>query len=260
MMNVPIVPDLGNQQVLARIKQINDAGKKSGANPSEFKLVGDQSLVTMTNVEDPNSNLDKIPQFSALVPIAKTYACSFSGAPGPTNGPNFTSADILKPSGACQNKTPLDCALTANPKPAVVFIDVGRNDLATNPQTKQANVPLDQFQANLTNAVNAAAGQGVIPVLVTITGAANPADEPRVAQYNTVIFQVADGAKVPLFNVYAVRKDNPATINPANGTLSDPGQGKRADYSPQGLAFGINDSDLHLLELLNSLKSAVPLQ
>src|SRR5262249_25857392 len=117
-----------------------------------------------------------------------------------------------------------------------------------------------QLKANLTNAINKAAGQGTIPVLVTIVGAASPADDPQVSPYNNAILEVAQTENVPLFNLYAVRKDNPATVNPANGTLSDPGPGKRADFSPAGLAFGLNDANLHLLELLAALKNTVPLQ
>jgi hypothetical protein len=184
--------------------------------------------------------------------VIKFFAAGIKNATGPTTNPGYTSLAILSPTkagGPCQNKSALDCALDA--KPSVVFIDVGRADIA-------ANIPLDQFRTNLTNAVNAAAARGVIPVLVTITGAANPADEPKVNQYNNVIYEVAKTANVPLFNVYPLRRDNPAYVNPANGELTD-NPGNAVDLSPAGLQFGVNAAALHMLELLAALKGIVPL-
>ena len=59
--------------------------------------------------------------------------------------------------------------------------------------------------------------------------------------------------------VYGIRKDNPNLVNPADGKLIDPGDGKRADFSNQGLNFGLNVANLRLLQLLNTLKTNVPL-
>jgi hypothetical protein len=246
-MNMPIVPDLNNPAVQGKIKQIYAAGQQNGNIPQEFRLVGDGTLRAAKNIADPNSNLAQT--FAQFVPIAQYFAPGISAADGPTTG-NFRSADILannKGTGACQGKSPLNCALDA--KPVVVFISVGRGDMA-------AKVPLDQFRANLTQAINDAAGRGVIPVLVTITG--TPAQDPQVQEYNNVIGEVAQAENIPLFNVYAARKDNPARIGP-NGLLSAPPAGKEADFSPEGLNAGQNFINIQLLELLGNFKAVLGL-
>ncbi len=242
--------NVGDPAVQARIKQIHDVGVKQGVVSGLFRIVGDTTLVGISGADDPKANLD---QYKAQYdPIIQFFGAGIKAATDPTANGGFTSADILNPAkgaGPCQGKSPLTCALDA--KPALVVIEVGRNDIA-------AKLPLNQFTANLTNAVNDAANRGTIPILVTITGAANPADEPNVAVYNTAIYTVAKAANIPLYNIYRVRADNPALINPANGTLTT-SPNKWIDLSPAGLQFGVNVAALHTLELLDALKGTVPL-
>jgi hypothetical protein len=249
LLNVPI-SNLNDGGVQNQIRQIHNNGKQQGVVVGDFMLVGDTTLAGIGGVDDQNANLDQLkPQ---LDPIIQLFDPGIKGIGRPTARGNFTSANILNPaSGAneCQGKAPLICALDA--KPATVFINVGRNDIA-------ANLPLDQFRANLANAVNAAAGRGVIPVLVTITGAADPANEPKVAQYNNVIYEVAQATNSPLFNIYALRKENPALISSANGDLTN-SPNNVIDFSQAGLQFGTNVAALRQLEFLNALKSTVPL-
>jgi lysophospholipase L1-like esterase len=248
-MNVPVLPDLNDPAVQANIRKINEAGKANSVAPGNFGLVGDATLTGVGGADDPAANLAEFkPQ---LDPVIQFFAAGIKGAKTPSDQAGFSSADILNPgkgTGKCQGKSPLDCALDA--KPAIVIISVGRNDVAHK-------VPLDQYRNNLNAAVNAAAGRGAIPILVTITGAPNPADEPLLAQYNNVIYEVAKAANIPLFNLYAIRKDNPALVNPANGQLTS--ANGPLNLSPEGLQFGVNVAVLRTLQLLDSLKAAVPL-
>jgi hypothetical protein len=249
MLSVPF-SNLSDGAVQNTIRQIHAAGQQQGVLANEFRIVGDPTLSGISGADDPNANLD---QYKAEYdPIIQFFKPSFRAATGPTVSAGFSSADILNPArggGPCQGKSPLDCALDA--KPATLFIAVGRFDI-------KGKIPLDQFRNNLTTAVNAAAGRGVIPILVTITGAQNPADEPLVNQYNNVIYEVAKAANVALYNVYAVRRDNPAYINPADGSLTgDPT--RPTDLSSRGLRQGVNAATLHMLEMLQGLKGIVPL-
>jgi lysophospholipase L1-like esterase len=242
--------NVSDQAVQATVRQIRAVGKAQGAAPGNFRIVGDATLVGIGGVDDPKANLGQYK--AAFEPMIQFFAAGIKAATGPTARAGFTSADILNPArgtGPCQKKSPLECALEA--KPALVFIDVGRSDIT-------AKVPLDQFRNNLMTAVTAAVRQGTIPILVTITGAANPADEPKVAQYNDMIYDLAKAANVPLFNIYRIRGDDPTLINPENGELTS-GQDKRIDLSPAGLKFGANVATLHMLELLSGLKAIVPL-
>jgi hypothetical protein len=249
LLNVPI-SDLNDPAIQNRIRGIHNNGKQQGVVPGNFRLVGQPTLLIIGGADAPNANLDQFkPQFD---PIIQFFAPGIKSVQTPTVNGGFTSADILNPgkgTGACQGKSPLDCALDS--KPATVFIDVGRAD-------ERANLPLDQFRTNLTNAANAAMQRGAIPVLVTITGGANPQEEQKVAQYNNVIYEVAKAQNIPLFNIYAIRKDNPALVNPANGQLTQ-APGNVVNLSPEGLQIGENVAALRMLEFLTALKGIVPL-
>ena len=232
----------------ALIKQIHDLGKTKGVVSGNFRIVGDTTLTGISRADDSKANLD---QYKAQFdPVIKFFAAGIKVANGPTTKDGFTSADILDATkGACQKKSPLNCALDT--KPAVVFIVVGHNDIA-------AKIPLAQLSTNLTKAVSAAEAVGTIPVLVTITGAPKGANEAQVAQYNQMIYNVAKATQIPLFNLYRVRGENPALIDPATGRLTDRSD-KQLDLSPKGLQFGVNVIALHMLDLLSALENAVPL-
>jgi len=247
-MNMPIEANLNDPGVQGKIKQIFGAGQQAGVVPQNFRLVGDTSLRGVANLAAANSNLAQaFPQFD---PIARYFKPGIDSANQPSTG-NFSASDIVnndKGTGPCQGKSPLNCALES--KPVVVFISVGRVDAAQK-------IALDQFQTNLTTAVNTAASQGVIPVLVTITGKDN--QDAEIAPYNAVILQVAQAQQVPLFNAYAARKDDLARIG-GNGLPSNPAKGKEGDFSPDGLKSGENFLDINLLQLLNDLKNVLGLQ
>jgi len=242
------VPDINNGAIKGNVQNIYNTGKQNGVNPADFRVAGDSTLAGAVNLADPNSNLGTA--FPDLVPAVQFFAPGIGAAAGPTGNDGFTSDALVHGSIECNGpKSPINCAL--DPKPATLFITVGRADVANN-------VPLDQFQANLQEAVSTAISRGTIPILVTIVGV--PGDqEPRLAQYNTVIFNVANDAHIPLLNLYGIRKDNPNLVNPGDGKLTDPGDGKRADFSNEGLNFGLNVANLRLIQTLNRLKSAVPL-
>lgn len=225
-------------------------GKQQGVKPGDFRVLGDSTLIGISGLTDPKANLDK---FKAQdEPVIQFFAAGLKGVNAQGMDSKYTSADILNPAkgtGQCKNKSPLGCALDA--KPAIVLIDVGRNDIA-------AKIPLNQFSASLTSAVNAAIKRGLIPVLVTAVGVANPADAPQLTLYNTAIYNVAKTANIPLFNLYAIRAEYPALINPTIAELTA-GPKKVTDLSPAGLQFGVNVATLHTLELLSALKNTIPL-
>jgi hypothetical protein len=249
LFNVPVLPDLNADPVKNNIKNINNTGKQNGVNPQEFRAAGDSTLAGAVNINDPASNLAAT--FPDHVDAAQFFTSGFAAAAGPSANDSFTSDALVHGSIDCngQATSPIGCALSA--KPATLLISVGRADVASN-------VPTETFKANLTEAVNASMSAGTIPILVTIVGV--PGDqEPKLAEYNTVIYNVANEMNVPLFNLYAIRKDNPNLVNPANGKLTDPGEGQRANFAPEGLNFGLNVANLRLLQLLDALKDVVPL-
>jgi len=236
-----------------KIKQIYATGQANGVVNGSFKLAGDGTLKGIPSVVDPASNLNQF--FPDLDPVKTYFTTGFSDSGfGPTATGDMTSHDLLTPGKAgapCPaDQSPLTCALSA--KPAIVFISVGRGDI-------DQNVPVDQFRQNIQDAVDAAIAQGTIPVLVTIVGENTPEKNATLSDFNIAIRDVAAGANIPLLNLYGVRKDNPALID-GNGRLTDPGDGNRADFSPDRLqTAGLNVASVRVLDTLKALKDAIPL-
>jgi hypothetical protein len=235
MKTVPVKPNLTDPQLLNKVKQIHARSKAPGRQivQNEFSIVGDPTLLGISDVNQPGMNLD---QFApVLQPIVTYFAPAF-----PKVGPTFA---------ACQNPPPksaLQCALDA--KATIAFVSMGGPALA-------ANTPLPQFVTDLTNAVKGLDNDGIIPILVTVPG---PVGDPRVNQYNNAILQVSEAENVPLFNVYAIGANNPTLMN--GPQLKDPGPGQRAVFTAAALGqFGVNVANLNLLEILNDLKTAVPI-
>jgi len=248
MLSLPYF-NLDDAAVQANIQQIHGLGKSQGVKDNEFRLVGDQTLVVVNGLDNAKTNLD---QYKAQFdPIVQFFLPGIKLSTGPIANVKVTAGELLTPlkGGPCNGKSALDCALDA--KPAAIFIDVGRNDI-------NANVPIQQFTANLNKAVDTASKRGTIPILVDVVGAQNPAHEPLVVQYDLAIVAVANANHVPFFNLYRIRADSPAAVNQANGELTA-SPVKWADLSAAGLKFGANVAILHCLELLSALKTVVPL-
>ncbi len=98
----------------------------------------------------------------------------------------------------------------------------------------------------------------MIPVLITIPGVENPADEPKLAAYNTIIYNVAKVSNVPLLNLYRSLREgnaNPPLI--VNGVLSTGGTAPGSNFTAEGLKFGVNVANRDLLRTLEQLKKTV---
>ncbi len=156
---------------------------------------------------------------------------------------------VVQVQQTCGEQTALTCPQAANG--AIVFLDLGA-------KYKAENKPLDQASAELKATVQNLNNAGFIVVLVTIPG---PINDPKVIEYNTIIYQVAEAEKAPLFNLYKIGVDKPNLVQ--NGVLTDPGPGKRAEFvatagAPNPLdQFGVNVATLNTLQLLDELEKIV---
>ncbi|MBX3063286.1 MAG: SH3 domain-containing protein [Anaerolineae bacterium] len=231
--NVDLITDLNNPNVQARVTDIFNRGKQNGIVAADFSLIGDGTLNFAGDLNQPGTDLADYT--NELTPALQYFA----------NG--FFNVGTRVQTCVNNNLQPFDCANSANA--AVAFVDVGRRYL-------NGGAPLDQFQNELTSLVNQLADRGIIPVLVTIAG---PINDPTVAQYNTVIYNVANDQDLPLFNIYRIGHDNPALINGGTLTTPDPnstGFGSQ-NFSGSGLQYGANNANLWLLRLLNQIKGNV---
>jgi hypothetical protein len=164
-----------------------------------------------------------------------------------SNG-NWTISDLLD----AANNTD-DCATLPNPvacgllfqQPTVAILLVGRNDVLNG-------TPPEDFARALNEIAQGLAGQGVIPVLVTI-----PGDPAMVDQYNQAIALVAERNSFPLWNLW-----RGIPTNQVNGdlTLTSPGGGQNALLTTDNLNnFGTVQRNYQLLLVLNRLRQNVPI-
>jgi hypothetical protein len=159
-----------------KITEIVAIGKPKGVNYNEFMIIGDETLMGITDIGNPQQNLD---QFQAqLDPIIQRFASAFPNLQGRRN--------------SCQNQDPVSCVVSNNT--GIVFISTGSAFL-------QGQISIEDYRTVLTNTVTGLAQNGIIPVLVTVPG---PIDDENVLRVNDVIYQVSQEQRIPLMNLYTI--------------------------------------------------------
>ena len=252
-LKLPIVPVLASDPaLLANLQAINAKARAAQLPPGAFVVVGDVTLAQLKVLQPAQLKLDKADEL--LRQTATLFAASFQAmaAPLPYMEATLNAAGLLDPAkgtAACAGKAPLTCALDTA-KPSIVLISIGSVDVAQN-------TPPDAFQAALTQAVQLVISRNAIPVLVTIPGTANPADEPKLAAYNTAIYNVAKAANVPLFNLYRTTHENVTPPLITNGVLTTGGTDPGNNFTPEGLKFGVNFVNHDVLRLLNEFEKTL---
>ncbi len=227
---VPLLPNLNDRALFGNVAQIAQTGKTLNPslprNANDFAIYGDNSLLGAGALSSPTLNLA---DFGAeLQPVVDRFAEAF-----PNISPRF---------GACQGRPAWDCASEQNV--SIVFYGAGQ-------QALNFGVPLEQFTAELNNAVDQFAARGIVPVLLTLPGSIG---DLTVAQYNTVIYNVAQVKNVPLLNLYQLGALNPSLISGANFTAAP----DSADFTaPNPDQFGTVAANIALLRVLNALSGAV---
>jgi len=249
---IPLVPNLGGQRdVLSNLLAIHNKGKAAGTKANEVAFLGDSTLAGITTInladlkrEGNRRNLDGAIQFFSPG-FANGLGVSTVSAQ-PANFVAFSLIDQGKGQATCQGKAPINCAAEA--KVAVVFIAVGRDDIALNR-------PIEEFNQRLGEAVDVAISQNVIPVLVTIPGTLNPADAPKAQAYNEAIVRLAQQRKIPVLNLLAAANGNRNAF--PNGQPSSGGEAPGSNFTGQGLQFGVNVVNVSILEMMDELRQEV---
>ncbi|MCE7947050.1 MAG: hypothetical protein DYG88_06445 [Chloroflexi bacterium CFX4] len=227
---VPLLPNFNDRALLGNIMQIAQTGKTLNPNvprnANDFAIYGDNSLLGAGALGSPTLNLA---DFAAeLQPAVDRFAEAF-----PNISPRF---------GACQGRPSWDCAAEQNV--SIVFYGAGQ-------QALNFGVPLEQFTAELNNAVDQFAARGIVPVLLTLPG---PIGDLNVAQYNTAIYSVAQTRNVPLLNLYQLGALNPSLISGANFTAAP----DSADFTaPNPDQYGTVAANIALLRVLSALSGAI---
>lgn len=229
---VPVLPNLDDGAIKGKLTNIHNQRKQANLPSDQFTVVGNPLLLSIAEVIQPTAKLEG---------YAQQFAQSIQ-----FYTPGFQNVVAVQQS--CGDQTALTCQGALNG--AVVFLDMGSKYLAENK-------PLDQAEAELKGTVQNLNNAGFIVILVTIPG---PTNDPKVMEYNTVIYKVAEAEKAPLFNLYKIGVDKPNLLQ--NGILKDPGPGKRADFSTnapnEGLnEFGVNVATLDMLTLLDELRAKI---
>ncbi len=158
---------------------------------------------------------------------------------------NWQVANLLMPEwadpGLCQpGEAPVMCEYRTT-QAAYALISVGRNDS-----------DLTAFRQNLQSVVEASINAGVVPVLVTL-----PGSPENTLQHNIVVVEVADAFNVPVWNLWLLLRDLPEYGVTPDGFLTNAGPGQTAIFAPDYLAYGANQANLSVLQLLKSLTEVV---
>ncbi len=167
---------------------------------------------------------------------------SFNRASAAVNS-TWTAAALLDPAQAdpaiCQpGEMPLACEIRVV-QPAYLLIAVGRNE----------RDPIS-FRQALDAVLQTAGDAGVVPVLVTL-----PGPPEMIGPYNVVLVETARAWNLPLWNLWLELRDLPGGgVNP-DGTLTSPGPGQNAIFTPDLLQFGANRANLSALRLLAALRA-----
>ncbi len=249
---IPIVPNIGGQRdVVSNLLAIHNKGKGAGTKANEVAFLGDSTLAGVGSinladlkVEGNRRNLANAVQFFSPGFANGLNVSTISAQP--SNFIAFSLIDQGKGQAACQGKAPISCAAEA--KVAVVFIAVGRDDIALGR-------PIEEFNQRLGEAVDVAISQNVIPVLVTIAEPLNPADAGKVQQYNEAIVRLAQQRKIPVLNLFAVSAANRNAFQ--NGIPSVGGEAPGSNFTGQGLQFGVNLVNVSILEMMDELRQEV---
>ena len=227
---VPLLPNFNDRALFGNLMQIAQTGKTLDPNlprnANDFAIYGDNSLLGAGALSSPTLNLaDFAPE---LQPAVDRFVAAF-----PNISPRF---------GACQGRPAWDCAAEQNV--SIVFYGAGQ-------QALNFGVPLEQFTAELNNAVDQFAARGIVPVLLTLPG---PIGDLTVAQYNTAIYSVAQAKNVPLLNLYQLGALNPNLVSGAALTAAP----DSADFSaPNPDQFGTVAANIALLRVLNELSGVI---
>jgi hypothetical protein len=225
---VPLLPNFSDFALVNTLSQIAQTGREHvpRRNANDFAIYGDSSLLAVSALSSETLNLA---DFAAeLQPAVDRFSSAFDNIT-----PRFDT---------CGARPVWECAREQNV--SIVFYGAGQRALASG-------VPLDQFAAQLNEAIDQLAARGIVPVLFTIPA---PIGDLAVARYNTVIYTVAQARNVPLLNLYQLGALNPSLIS-GNALSAAPDS---ADFSaPNPDQYGTVAANIAVLRILNALSGIV---
>ncbi len=225
---VPLLPNFNDRALFNALAQIAQTGRDRvpSRNANDFAIYGDNSLLAVGALSSATLSLA---DFAAELQPAVDR---FSGAFG----------NITPRFGACGMRPVWECAEEQNV--SIVFYGAGQQALAFG-------VPLDQFAAQLNEAIDQLAARGIVPVLFTIPA---PIGDLTVAQYNTVIYTVAQARNVPLLNLYQLGALNPSLVS-GNALSAAPDSADFSALNPD--QYGTVAANIAVLRILNALSGIV---
>lgn len=252
----PALPDFSRNRLQNGINAIRSSANAQDKQLNVLTVAGDQTALDPAYL-DPfnNTNQYLLDTGDPLQSIIDWYNSTDLGGYTSFNrtsvatGSDWRAADLLDPARRDTNQcsdgeTPLACEIRLM-RPGVIIISVGMNDVT-------ANTDPAAFRASLEQIVQIAADQGVIPVLTTIQP--RPDNVERTLEFNIIIAEVADQARIPLFYQNALLNSLPNSgLNGDNMTLSfgnPPGDITRAAQQ----TYGMSSRNWGMLTLLYNLK------
>lgn len=210
------------------LEALFDAGQTLGNRANVFTTVGD-SNTSNGDFLRPLGLTQNDCRFGPYAPLRRTIEY-FSAAPRTGYRNSFTNDSVAAEIGfgtpmvldpfwadqsQCQrNETPLSCEYRVT-RPSVAIIMLGQVD------NNQAQLPVEDYAANMETIIQTTISQGIIPVVTTIVFQPDREEYERSLRYNLALVRLSEQYDIPLLNLWAAVQMLPNTgIGPDRSHLS----------------------------------------
>ncbi len=252
-----IQPNIG--AMYGALRPVYDMGISMGRVPFRFAYAGDSTILqggvidafSLGSAYDLSGNADLQPiidWFNTTSGVSDSPSFSHVSA---ALGSGYRASDLLNPAnsgGSCNpGETPIACEVRTS-NASVILIAVGYNDVlnGTDPGS---------FSNDLAQIVQAAVGQGAIPVLFTVRPTADGGTlEQNTAAINNAILNTAAAYNVPVLNIWRVFE--PMGDDGQSGGSFTTAPGGAGNLSGDAVAnYGVNALNLNILRVLGNLRT-----
>ncbi len=238
-------------------REIYLRGQQMGNRSGVFSKVGDSITASNYFLAPIGLGGAQLYDYAYLQPVIDHFSqvpardhFSFANSSLAARG-GWTTFDVLDPQrsvpGVCDfGETPLACEYR-NSRPSVALIMFGTNDITW--------VNSNDYRVNLERIVQISIDMGVIPVLSTIPEQPSSYAAGRVAEFNSIIVNIAASYNIPLWNYWLAMQELPNqglggdNVHPSYNY----GTGETAIFSAQELTNGYNIRNLTALMVLDAV-------
>jgi hypothetical protein len=247
--------------IRTELTTIYQTGQARGNYPDVFVKIGDSITVSHSFLYPFSTRTYQLGEYAYLQPVIDLFSLrplrtgnSFSNR-SLAAGEGWAAWAVLDPSYADPNvcktrETPLVCEYRVN-RPALALIMFGTNDVGYIESTR--------YERNLREIVALSKEMGVIPILSTIPN--RPDVGAKVAEFNTIVAEIAAEANLPLWDYHAALQGLPndgLTFDRIHPSTPPGGVVNAGNLSAANLQYGYVVRNLTALQMLYTVWQNLP--